>query len=270
MNLRKSTVDKTKSKRNASSAHYVGYVEDEETVEAIMKKFGELEKVKSEVKQTSNNNQPTPHALNKPQEEIGLPEEQLNEVFKRTSAFSLNSTKFSNYSLTDLDNVEELELLEDVSSEEMYEFEQPYTSDDDFEDFKKLEYGRTKSNGNRKAIDKYKYLQYQIQDKQGQSYTIKKKIKKIDPNLPVYVKIPSNPIPLSWGHKILAEFIPKNCEPNPINICVPLINSKVLSPYKNMYAIMSDIPFSDCLCDQAIESNKATFSQFVYSLTRKS
>lgn len=54
---------------------------------------------------------------------------------------------------------------------------QPYTSDDDFEDFKKLEYGRTKSNGNRKAIDKYKYLQYQIQDKQGQSYTIKKKIK---------------------------------------------------------------------------------------------
>ncbi|CAO3610880.1 unnamed protein product [Mucor hiemalis] len=33
-------------KTRVSNAHYVGYVEDEESVEAIMKKFEELERIK--------------------------------------------------------------------------------------------------------------------------------------------------------------------------------------------------------------------------------
>lgn len=109
-----------------SNAHYVGYVEDEESVEAIMKKFEELERIQEEFstlhvenkEQASGSNVVSPEE-NK--ENIGLNEdeemaeatssnvkaqftqEQLEEVFKRTSAFTVKSATIDTSLVEDMD-----------------------------------------------------------------------------------------------------------------------------------------------------------------------
>lgn len=89
--------------RVPSSAHYVGYVEDNETPEMIMKKFEELDKVITDTKpgQAGDGALETDKCS---KEEVGeeeekkeegcsgfLNEEQLNELFKRTSMFTVKS-----------------------------------------------------------------------------------------------------------------------------------------------------------------------------------
>eukprot|EP01134_Creolimax_fragrantissima_P002329 CFRG2329T1 len=79
-----------KSKTQASASHYVGYVDDQESVLSIMKKFEELDKIKEKIKET----QPEPENKGKnavTDEDSMLTQEQLEEVFKRTSMFSARS-----------------------------------------------------------------------------------------------------------------------------------------------------------------------------------
>ncbi|CAO3646133.1 unnamed protein product [Cunninghamella blakesleeana] len=45
---RKQTTTTRNNNTMASNIHYVGYVEDEESVEAIMKKFEELDRIQKE------------------------------------------------------------------------------------------------------------------------------------------------------------------------------------------------------------------------------
>lgn len=65
--------------------------------------------------------------------------------------------------------------------------------------------------GTRRGIDresiiaKYKIMQVQVQDRNGNYFTIKKRVSNMDPSLPTYVKIPARPISRSWAHKILAK-----------------------------------------------------------------
>lgn len=89
--------------RVPSSAHYVGYVEDNETPEMIMKKFEELDKVITDIKpgqaedgaleeEKSGNEDAGKEEEEEKGEKSGfLNEEQLNEVFKRTSTFTVKS-----------------------------------------------------------------------------------------------------------------------------------------------------------------------------------
>lgn len=51
-------------------------------------------------------------------------------------------------------------------------------------------------------IAKYKIMQVQVQDRNGNYFTIKKRVSNVDPSLPTYVKIPPRPIPMSWAHSI--------------------------------------------------------------------
>jgi hypothetical protein len=51
-------------------------------------------------------------------------------------------------------------------------------------------------------IAKYKIMQVQVQDRNGNLYTIKKRVSDIDPALPTYVRIPPRPLSMSWAHKI--------------------------------------------------------------------
>jgi hypothetical protein len=51
-------------------------------------------------------------------------------------------------------------------------------------------------------IAKYKIMQVQVQDRNGNMYTIKKRVSNIDPALPTYVRIPPRPISMAWAHKI--------------------------------------------------------------------
>jgi len=73
-----------------SAAHYVGYVEDDETIEAIMKKFEAVERV-----QKRGGDEGTGADAELPP----MTEEQLEEVFRQTSVRSLRSMKSNQGSL---------------------------------------------------------------------------------------------------------------------------------------------------------------------------
>lgn len=101
---------------NDSSAHYVGYVEDGESVEAIMKKFEELERIEKEFSALQ---------MDTVEEEIAtnnLTEEQLEEVFKRTSAFTVKSATIDTDTIEDLDALDLWEIeYKDGDTNEFYE-----------------------------------------------------------------------------------------------------------------------------------------------------
>lgn len=98
--------------RLPSSAHYVGYVEDNETPDMIMRKFDELDKVitgdmASQTEGTPstqlNHKKALDHelhgAMTSSGKELLLNEEQLKEIFKRTSIFNVKSTIAANHAL---------------------------------------------------------------------------------------------------------------------------------------------------------------------------
>ena len=79
-----------------SASHYVGYVEDDESVDAIMKKFEELERIQRQSRPSLSSALPSDadHAMQEntvdgPISNNGLTDEQLEEVFKHTSAFTI-------------------------------------------------------------------------------------------------------------------------------------------------------------------------------------
>lgn len=51
-------------------------------------------------------------------------------------------------------------------------------------------------------LNRYKVMQVRLQDRNGNFFTVKKKISTMDPSLPTYVRIPPVPIPRSWIHPI--------------------------------------------------------------------
>ncbi|CAJ0760569.1 22571_t:CDS:2 [Entrophospora sp. SA101] len=113
----------------ASNAFFVGYVEDDEPVEAIMKKFEELEKIQQEIAATKPENLINDDNV----EEEPLTEEQLEEVFKRTSTFTVKSATLA----PNVDDFEDIELWRiemENSIEEYYEEDDYMAVDDDFWD----------------------------------------------------------------------------------------------------------------------------------------
>ncbi|KAI8883413.1 hypothetical protein K501DRAFT_219299, partial [Backusella circina FSU 941] len=217
---------KRKERARVSNAHYVGYVEDEESVEAIMKKFEELERIQQEFS-TKVDIKEDDVVEEEMEEEIAVDEvenkftqEQLEEVFKRTSSFTVKSATIDTSFVDDLDALDLWQVeYHDNDTNEFYE-EDEYTYMDDFfwdEEFggdnnKKRTGGRQpripkEPRGTRKLdresiIAKYRIMQVQVQDKHGNYFTVKKRVSNVDPSLPTYVKIPARPIPMSWAHKI--------------------------------------------------------------------
>jgi hypothetical protein len=115
-----------------SNAHYVGYVEDGESVEAIMKKFEELERLQMEFAAAASNaatNTIEPSsgiedpmsldpetadmiaAMTASENDVdaGFTQEQLEEVFKRTSAFTVRAAERRTQDEADM--LDELDLL---------------------------------------------------------------------------------------------------------------------------------------------------------------
>ncbi|RIA93511.1 hypothetical protein C1645_796598 [Glomus cerebriforme] len=201
----------------ASNALYVGYVEDDESIDAIMKKFEELERIQEEIA-ASNANETTdvhpPSDKNSTYQENGLTQEQLEEVFRRTSSFTVKSATFA----PNFDELDDLDFwrveLEDGNTAE-YEEEDDYMAvDNDFWDAefgdKKRKRKNDKSSPERRRgfdresiLQRYKIMQVKLQDRNGNFFTVKKKVSNIDPSLPTYIRIPSLPIPRSWAHTIL-------------------------------------------------------------------
>ncbi|ABO96476.1 predicted protein [Ostreococcus lucimarinus CCE9901] len=91
----------SRGKQAPSSAHYVGYVQDDETPEMIMKKFEEMERIRQatkaqvgedgdkENKEGATNGAGGDAVGTNGDEHEGLDEEQLKELFKNTSTFTV-------------------------------------------------------------------------------------------------------------------------------------------------------------------------------------
>ncbi|KAG2185000.1 hypothetical protein INT43_000913 [Umbelopsis isabellina] len=223
-----------------SNIHYVGYVEDEESVEAIMKKFEELDRIQKEFSSISVTANPSNNSEGKDSEmdstdtpriddtvepPQGLTEAQLQEVFKQTSSFTVRSAMMNSDDMDGLDDVEIWQLqYQDGLTDEIYEEDDYIHLDLEDDDFWDREFGearhkkrlrrvpapiREKVPGGRRGIDresiiaKYKIMQVRVQDRNGNYFMVKKKVSAIDPSLPTYVKIPGEPIPRSWVHTIL-------------------------------------------------------------------
>ena len=86
----------------SSASHFVGYVEDEELVEAIMKKFEELERFQREL-QAQNMEQPSIENQDDPNTQMELAEmlneRQLEELFKRTSGYTVKEAMMDNFDI---------------------------------------------------------------------------------------------------------------------------------------------------------------------------
>ncbi|KAK9761102.1 hypothetical protein K7432_014236 [Basidiobolus ranarum] len=227
-------------RQNASAAHYVGYVEDNESVEAIMKKFEELEKIQTEIAKSkahqtvnevetvdvssdiaSGASEVVVTDLPETKIEQGLTEEQLEEVFKQTSVFTVKSVGTNE----DIDAVDDLEIwrMEMVNGDTAeFEEEDDYLAVDD--DFWDEEFGTVRKRGKRTGerrsrldkesiLQRYRIMHVRLQDRNGNFFMVKKKVSAIDPSLPTYVKIPAVPIPRSWVHTILEKRVIDNAIP---------------------------------------------------------
>ncbi|KAJ2609961.1 hypothetical protein H4S08_003826 [Coemansia sp. RSA 1365] len=244
-------------KANVSNQYYVGYVEDDESVDAIMKKFEELERIEKEFsakkksaadvstssiadtlpESTSSAIPPdstqngsdavqndvdseirdghTEHKSKEQSIEGGMSLELLEEVFKRTSAFTVRGAMMDDFDLEVMDDIElwEAEAADNVLAE--WEEEEDYVAlhlDDDALDdefgviLPRRRYQRhdtakrsgPKLSSRDQIIQRYKYMQVRVQDRHGHTFFVSRKVNAVDPSLPTYVRIPPNPISRSW------------------------------------------------------------------------
>lgn len=177
--------------------------------------------------------------LNELDEDNQLTQEQLEEVFRRTSAFTVKSASLDPEHIVDMDALDLLqaeycnnnttEFIEEewveypIMIKLLYELiflnsEYYYVGDDfGWEDLDKDEQynnnnrsstknssgkKRLQQNDRQSVLNKYKILAVQTKDKSGKLVTVKKRVCDIDPSLPTYVKIPPRPIKASWAHPI--------------------------------------------------------------------
>jgi len=205
--------NKRKSSTNVSSSLYLGYVEDEETIESIMKKFEEMEKLKKEIaeqkeKEKEKNNEGESNnesgQNNNMDEDTGFTEEQYEELFKRTASFTPQSLD------ADIAHMEDWEFYDYDPFDDDYEENDYQYVDDDFGwDDEKEHVKRHRGRGSGSShfsresiLNKYKIMQIQMQDRNGNYVTVKRRIASTDPSLPTYIRIPPLPISRSWSKSI--------------------------------------------------------------------
>ncbi|KAJ2642977.1 hypothetical protein GGF44_001393 [Coemansia sp. RSA 1694] len=240
-----------------SNQYYVGYVEDDESVDAIMKKFEELDRIEKEfsakkkvdAEAAASSTFDTPgstsalagdgetrtiadgggegaSASNEAAELIdvtadGHPGEDsmslelLEEVFKRTSAFTVRGAMMDDFDLEAMDDIELWEAEAGNSIPIEWEEEEDYITlnlDDDALDdefgvaahrrrYMKREptkRGGPKISNRDQILQRYKYMQVRVQDRHGHTFFVSRKVNAVDPSLPTYVRIPPIPIPRAW------------------------------------------------------------------------
>ncbi|KAJ3152053.1 hypothetical protein HDU89_001700 [Geranomyces variabilis] len=251
---------------DVSSSWYVGYAEDGESVEAIMQKFQELEQMQKELAGRSEtsaaasvatSNSAVNAEVEAPEEvtlctdpdvtaeltdvantatgkqkngevDRGFTQEQLEELFKRTSGFTVRQAAL-NLDREEMDDMDlwrlEMEGLEDDDwgDQDDAQFDE---SDDFWQDEhasrmsvassrKSVRVARVRSTAStsRNRLDresliaKYKVMQIQMQDRNGNFFVMKKRIAAVDPRLPTYVRIPPVPVPKAWV-KVIRPYAP--------------------------------------------------------------
>ncbi|RKP38181.1 hypothetical protein BJ085DRAFT_15323 [Dimargaris cristalligena] len=241
-----------------SNAHYVGYVEDDESVDAIMKKFEELERIQQQFASQATKSNLGSSSTNAPPP---LTQEQLEEVFRQTSSFTVKTATI------DIDDYDESEWwkaeMEDADTTEYIEENDYVAVDDEFWD---EEFGaaptKKRVKGTRPAttlpprekearrprhdkesiIQRYRIMQVKLQDKHGNYFFIRKKVSTVDPSLPTYVRIPPIPIPHSWVFHITQLIEQATPPPSSRQLHDDVLTMDLLSLGQSYQAIYMDPP----------------------------
>ncbi|KAJ2420208.1 hypothetical protein GGF41_004339, partial [Coemansia sp. RSA 2531] len=255
---------------NDSNQYYVGYVEDDESVDAIMKKFEELDRIEKEFSakkkvdaEAATSTLDTPGSTSalssgeaghaegtstsseaaaaelvadaadgRPSED-SMSLELLEEVFKRTSAFTVRGAMMNDFDLEAMDDIELWEAEAGDSIPVEWEEEEDYITlnlDDDALDdefgvaahrrrYMKREpvkRGGAKISSRDQILQRYKYMQVRIQDRHGHTFFVSRKVNAVDPSLPTYVRIPPIPIPRAWVKHIRPLIL--GAETTPCNV----------------------------------------------------
>jgi hypothetical protein len=53
------------------------------------------------------------------------------------------------------------------------------------------------------VLERYRVLQYQLHDRQGNAFTVKRRVRQADPRVPTYVRVPPEPLSRAWAHEIV-------------------------------------------------------------------
>ncbi|KAK3277794.1 hypothetical protein CYMTET_14222 [Cymbomonas tetramitiformis] len=199
-----------------SAVHYLGYVEDEESVEMIMKKFEALERIKTSSKQPASEEGANASACSadvaavateetdKPasgNQEGKLTEDEMLELFKETSQFTVRSALSGNdmFNIDDNDDIQ-INSEDDIMSD--------YEVDDDDDDgfWGDEEGGRKKrkggvSRGPRDGTDTRAKMA-SILCQRGSQVHVTKRAREYDPYSILRMKMPPPPFSDSWGHNI--------------------------------------------------------------------
>ena len=204
-----------------SSAHYVGYVQDDETPEQIMKKFEELERIRqaSKAAQTQANDEGDKEnveaasntavdASNADEgEERALDEEQLKTLFENTSTFTLKEAVMDSSTLYG-DSMA-------IYGDGVYFSDDEEAQDEFWEALtgkkrskKKKSTGGPRVPRQRAASMSKAASQHMITAYNSDQGLFLRKKKFVDPREPVIIKMPAHPIPVSWGN-VIQPYEPK-------------------------------------------------------------
>eukprot|EP01095_Lingulamoeba_sp_RSL-Kostka_P001773 TRINITY_DN1257_c0_g1_i1.p1 TRINITY_DN1257_c0_g1~~TRINITY_DN1257_c0_g1_i1.p1 ORF type:complete len:417 (-),score=157.11 TRINITY_DN1257_c0_g1_i1:28-1278(-) len=191
----------SKKVQQPSEVWYLGYVEDGESVEMIEKKFEALEQYKKqqETKKQNEEENEEDNNNNEDKKEVDqkLSEEQLQEMFKLTSNFTVQTIGNNNNEVFFEEDILLLKEFGFDSDEEDDECEWNYNRPKGTK--KRKRSGKNSSSKKSKVPRKrQKYVSYEF-EADGSVFTIKRKIRKIDPLAFQYSRVPT-PLPLSWGN----------------------------------------------------------------------
>ncbi|KAK9805733.1 hypothetical protein WJX73_003191 [Symbiochloris irregularis] len=216
-----------------SAVHYVGYVEDDETPEMIMRKFEELSKVmdaaaapqaapdmgtaeRAAPEQEGQVDATVTAAINA---DGGLTETQLLEIFKQTSVFNVRSAMAGNDCLMGFaDQYDEDRAWSDEEfsdGEGLWDDVRGFWSDEDDEELGEGR-GARRRRGERMPRGpsgaKIRHSIVTQYNATSQAY-IRRKIRVVDRGEILQIKVPF-PLPLAWGRTVI-PFAPKGVKPPP-------------------------------------------------------
>ncbi|KAK9804306.1 hypothetical protein WJX72_006023 [[Myrmecia] bisecta] len=201
---------RSKSSALPSAVHYVGYVEDDETPESIMRKFEEMETVRA----AGSSRAPLGAGT------VAMTDAQLVEVFKQTSMFNVKSVLANNEVLLGggdcAEDANERALSDyETDDEDNWDALRGFWSDEDDQDHaehwkrsRRLRKG-LKLPRHRGAAGQAKPSRHNVVTHYN-AFTqalIRRKVRAVDKDAINQVRVPNPPLPLSWGHSV-QQFVP--------------------------------------------------------------
>ncbi|PRP84414.1 methyltransferase MT-A70, putative (ISS) [Planoprotostelium fungivorum] len=187
--------------KQMSAALWVGYTDDSETPEMIMKKFEALEKIQQQQRDSSTSSTKEEQETTDEPKETTLDQDQLETLFKETSSFSIGMLNKGDVrdNILDEDDVDINELMGELDfAYDDDEDEESFFRDDDEGSDRKARRSTARSSNSRPVQSSF----LELQSDDGFVFTIRKKTKYIDPCETTFTRIPPLPMPQPWAKTV--------------------------------------------------------------------